>query len=196
MGAQFEHPDLQRSGPRFIAFGIIGLLLFTVLAGRLFQLQVIEGRARAEQAEAARTVDVAIPSQRGLVFDREGRPLVINVPTWTVAVRPADLPPARQNAVLRRVAELVGLLPSELSARLNAFAGSPFDLVPLATDIDRAAALVLAEESESLPGIELQVVARRQYLNDLGEPDGALLSHVVGYTGPVNAGELERLAEA
>ena len=47
---------------------------------------------RAEEAEAAHSVAVAIPSQRGLIFDREGRPLVVNVPTWTVAVRPADLP--------------------------------------------------------------------------------------------------------
>ena len=196
MGTQFEHPDVPRSGPRFVAFGVIGLLLFTALAGRLFQLQVIEGRARAEQAEAARTVDVAIPSQRGLVFDREGRPLVVNVPTWTVAVRPADLPAAREKVVLRRVAELVGIAATELSARLDAYAGSPYDSVPLATDIDRTAALVLAEESESLPGIELQVVARRQYLNERGEPDGTLLSHIVGYTGPINAEELERLAEA
>ena len=196
MGTQFEHPDLPRSGIRFIAFGVIGLLLFTVLAGRLFQLQVIEGRARAEQAEAARTADVAVPSQRGLVFDREGRPLVINVPTWTVAVRPADLPAARQNAVLGRVAELVSMPVTQLSARLNAFVGSPFDLVPLVTDINRSAALVLAEESESLPGIELQVVPRRQYLNERGEADGTLLSHIVGYTGPINALELEQLGDA
>jgi len=196
MSAPFDHPDLPRSGRRFVAFGVIGMFLFTVLAGRLFQLQVIEGRARAEQAEAARAVAVAIPSQRGAVFDREGRPLVINVPTWTVAVRPADLPAARTAVVLRRVAELVQLPVSEITARLDVFAGSPFDLVPLATDIDRGAALLLAEQSESLPGIELQVEPRREYLNELGEPDGALLSHILGYTGPINAEELDRMSDA
>ena len=196
MSAPFEHPDLPRSGRRFVAFGVIGMFLFTVLAGRLFQLQVIEGRARAEQAEAARAVAVAIPSQRGVVFDREGRPLVINVPTWTVAVRPADLPTPRTAVVLRRVAELFQLPVSELTARLDAFEGSPFDLVPLATDIDRGAALLLAEESESLPGIELLVEPRREYLNERGEPDGTLMSHILGYTGPINAEELERMADA
>ncbi|MGH2462724.1 MAG: penicillin-binding protein 2 [Candidatus Limnocylindria bacterium] len=196
MSAEFEHPDLPRSGRRFVAFAVIVMFLFSVLAGRLFQLQVIEGRVRAEQAEAARTVAVAIPSLRGVVFDREGRPLVINVPTWTVAARPADLPEARTMAVLRRVADVVQLPVTDLKARLDAFAGSPFDLVPLATDIDRSAALLLAEESERLPGIELLVEPQRMYLNERGEPDGSLLSHILGYTGPINAEELEELADA
>ena len=195
MGTAFEQPDLPRSGTRFVVFGVIGILLFGVLAGRLFQLQIIEGRARAEQAEAARTVDVAIPSQRGLVFDREGRPLVVNVPTWTVAVRPADLPSFRKDVVLRRVAQVVGRPVGELSARLDAFGGSPFDLVPLAADVGRDAALILAEEGEQLPGIELRVIPRRQYLDESGAANGSLLSDVVGYTGPINADELGQLGD-
>jgi penicillin-binding protein 2 len=196
VSTEFDRPDLPRSRSRFIAFGVIGLFLFSVLAGRLFQLQIIEGRARAEQAEASRTQSLAIPSQRGLIFDRVGRPLAINVPTWTVAVRPADLPAYRRDAVLRRVAEVLNLPVAQLAKRLDAYDGSPFDLVPLATDIDREAALMLAEDREALPGIELQVVPQRAYLNERGEADGALLSHVLGYTGPINADELETLGAA
>ena len=61
MGAAFEHPESPRLGARFVAFGVIAILLFSVLAGRLFQLQVIEGAVRAEQAAAAHSVPVAIP---------------------------------------------------------------------------------------------------------------------------------------
>jgi penicillin-binding protein 2 len=189
-------PDTPRSVRRFIAFGAIAVLLFGVLAGRLFQLQVIEGTVRAEEAEAARTLEVANPAQRGLVFDREGRPLVINAPTWTVAVRPADLPSTRRVDILRRVSELVGQPAREMAARLDAFVGSPLDLVPIATDVSREAALLLAEDGERLPGIELQVVPRRQYLNERGEADGTLLAHVVGYTGPINADELAALGDS
>ena len=194
MSTAFERPEVPRHGGRFLAFGVIGIILFAVIAGRLFQLQVIEGAVRAEQAEAAHTVTVAIPSQRGLVFDREGRPLIVNVPTWTVAVRPADLPEHRRAAVLDRVAEVTGEAADDLEARLDAFIGSPFDLVPLADEVDRQAALVLSEEAASLPGIELEVVPQRQYLNERGEADGTLLSHIVGYTGPINASELDELA--
>jgi penicillin-binding protein 2 len=174
---------------------VIAAVLFTILAGRLFQLQVIEGAVRAQEAEAAHTVTVPIPSQRGLVFDRVGRPLVVNVPTWTVAVRPADLPGHRREEVLARVAVLTGVSAAELGERLDAFGGSPLDPVPLAEDVTRDAALVLTEEASLLPGIELQVVPRRQYLNEMGAADGTLLSHVVGYTGPINATELEALGD-
>jgi penicillin-binding protein 2 len=195
MSTAYEHPDLPRRSVRFVAFVVIAGVLFTILAGRLFQLQVIEGAVRAQEAEAAHTVTVPIPSQRGLVFDRVGRPLVVNVPTWTVAVRPADLPGHRREEVLARVAVLTGVSAAELGERLDAFGGSPLDPVPLAEDVTRDAALVLTEEASLLPGIELQVVPRRQYLNEMGAADGTLLSHVVGYTGPINATELEALGD-
>jgi len=194
MSSEFGERDLPRFGRRFAAFAVIGMLLFTVLAGRLFQLQVIEGEARAANAEAARTVAVALPSERGVLFDRAGRPLAINMPTWTAAVRPADLPESRRNAILGRVSLLTGQPFEALAGRLDAYQGSPFDLVPVARDIGRDAALLLEEEAADLPGIELQVTARREYLDDHGAPDGTLLAHVVGYTGPINADELERLA--
>ena len=67
--------------------------------------------------------------------------------------------------------------------------------MPLVRDVGRPAALLLAEEAAALPGISLEVVPRRQYLNERGEADGSLLAHVVGYTGPINADELEAMAE-
>jgi penicillin-binding protein 2 len=191
----FEHPDLPRRPSRFLAFGVIAAVLFTLLAGRLFQLQVVEGAERAEQAEAAHTVAVAVPSQRGLIFDRTGRPLVVNVPTWTVAARPADLPEMSRDRILGRVASATGVAVEEVAARLDAFSGSPYDLVPIVRDVSRDAAYVLSEEAATLPGIELQVVPRRQYLDEQGLPDGSLLAHILGYTGPINAQELETLGD-
>ena len=51
-------------------------------------------------------------------------PLVVNVPSWTVKVRPADLPDGGRARILRRVAELTGAPPAGLRARLEAFEGS------------------------------------------------------------------------
>jgi penicillin-binding protein 2 len=195
MSTAFQHPDVPRRSGRFIAFVVIAAVLFAILGGRLFQLQVIEGAVRAQEAEAARTVNVPIPAERGLVFDRAGRPLVVNVPTWTVSARPADLPAHRRDAVLARVASVTGERAGDLRALLEGYEGSPLDLVPLVEDIGRDAALVLSEEAATLPGVEIEIVARRQYLNERGEADGSLLSHITGYTGPINATELEELAD-
>ena len=185
--------DLPRSRTRFIAFGVTAILLITALGGRLFQLQVVQGDEYARRAAADRTVEVPLPAARGLIFDRDGRPLAVNTPSWTVKARPADLPDGSASRILRRVARITGAEVSEMRARLEAFQGSPFDLVPIERGVTRRAALMLGEEEEELPGIVVEVEPARRYLDDRGEVNGELMAHVVGYTGPVNREEWERL---
>jgi penicillin-binding protein 2 len=183
--------DLRRSRPRFIAFAVIGALLLVMLGGRLFQLQIVSGEEYARRAAAERTVEVPIPAPRGLVFDRAGRLLVVNAPSWTVKVRPADLPDSQRIRVLARVSELTGAPLATLRARLDAFRGSPFDLVPIERGATREAALLIGEEAGRLPGIVVEVDAIRQYLDETGAVAGTLLSHILGYTGPISRAELQ-----
>jgi penicillin-binding protein 2 len=180
------------SRARFVAAALVGALLFSVLAARLFQLQVVEGARYAARAVAARTITVPIRAPRGLIFDRQGRPVAVNTPSWTLYARPADLPKdaSQRNAVLARAAALSGVELRVVLERMAAFSGSPFDLVLLGRDIGREAALLLGEEQAQLPGISVGAVPTRQYLDENGAVDGSLLAHVVGYTGPVSRGEL------
>ena len=187
--------DLRRSRGRFIAFGVVAALLVLGLGGRLFQLQIVNGELYTGRAAADRTVEVAIPAPRGLVFDRSGRPVAVNTPSWTVRVRPADLPDADRRRVLARVAELTGTSSATLRARLEAFVGSPFDLVPIERGVTREAALLIGEESDDLPGIVVAVEPIRRYLDETGAAGGALLSHIVGYTGPVTRDDLLTLED-
>jgi len=189
-------PTARPPRARFVAATVAAVLLFGLLAGRLFQLQVVEGARYAAQAAAARTIETPIRSSRGLIFDREGRPIALNTPSWTLYARLADLPsegPAR-SAVLTRAASLSGVGLTSLRGRLAAFRGSPFELVPLATEIDRDAALLIAEEAAQLPGISVGAEARREYLDETGALNGELLAHLVGYTGPVSRSELDDLS--
>ncbi len=188
--------DLRRSRPRFIAFGVAAALLFVALSGRLFQLQVVSGEEYASRAAADRTAEVPILAPRGLIFDRAGRPIAVNTPSWTVNVRPADLPDEARFRVLARVADLTDTPMSALRDRLEAFQGSPFELVPIVRGVERDAALIIGEEAASLPGIVVEVEPIRSYLDETGGVDGTLLSHVVGYTGPISRDELIELADA
>ena len=186
--------DLPRSPARFVAFGVAAAMLFTVLGGRLFQLQVLNGAVYSERAAAARTATVPIPAPRGLIFDRTGRAVAVNVPSWVVKARPADLPDDERDTVLRRLARLVKADRETLEHRYAAYHGSPYDLVPLTT-VTRAAALLVGERAADLPGIVVEVEPERRYLDDKGRIDGNLLAHVVGYTGPISKTELAELAD-
>ncbi|MGZ6214559.1 MAG: penicillin-binding protein 2, partial [Candidatus Limnocylindria bacterium] len=191
-------PTAKPSRARFIAAAVVAVLLFGLLAGRLFQLQIVESARYAAQAAAARTIEVPIRAPRGLIFDREGRPVAVNTPAWTLYARPADLPKAElaRDAVIERAGSLSGIAFGTLRARLAAFRGSPYDLVPLGSDISRDAALLIAEEQDQLPGISVGAEARREYLDDTGAKNGELLAHVLGYTGPISQSELQSLGAA
>ena len=186
--------DLHRSRSRFVAFSVAAALIFTALGGRLFQLQVVNGEELAARAAADRTAEIPLPAARGLIFDRTGRPLAVNTPSWTVNVRPADLP-ADDVRILARVAQLAGVTSAAIRDRLDAFRGSPFDLVPVVTGVDREAALIIGEEGDRLPGVVVEVEPIRQYLDDTGAASGSLLAHLVGYTGPISRDELIELED-
>lgn len=188
--------DLRRSRPRFVAFGVAAAVLILALGGRLFQLQVLQGAEYAGRAAADRTLEVPIAAPRGLVFDSAGRPVAVNVPSWTVNVRPGDLPETGRTRILARVAELTGTNAADLEARLDAFSGSSFDLVPVVRGITRQVALLMAEEAEELPGVVVSVEGQRRYLDETGSVGGELLSAILGYTGPIDRAELAARPDA
>ena len=65
----------------FLGFLIIGFLL---LIGRLFELQIIFGSHNRALAEGNRVKKEIIPAPRGIIYDRQGRELVRNVPIYRV----------------------------------------------------------------------------------------------------------------
>jgi penicillin-binding protein 2 len=170
----------QRRLARFIVFGLVVVMAVGTLTARLFYLQVVEGQDLAAIAARNRTVLEPIVAPRGLIYDRNGRLLVSNVPTYAVKVRPADLPNEVRDDVVMRLAALIGMDPVDINTAIDGNPGSAFDLVRVARDVDKDTANLIAESGSDLPGVEVAVEARRQYT------DGPLMSQLLGYTGPVS----------
>jgi penicillin-binding protein 2 len=176
-----------RRALRFMAFGIAVVIALTGLTARMFYLQVARGTQYTQLAETNRTVLQAVPSTRGLIYDRKGRPLVTNIPSFAVKIRPADLPFEKRPDVVQRLAALLNMDPAEINQAIDSNPGSRFDLVRVAPDVPRATAAFIEESHLDLPGVEVVVETQRRYAT------GPLLSHILGYTGPVNAEQLESL---
>jgi penicillin-binding protein 2 len=157
------------------------------LTARLFYLQIIDGGRFATLSTRNRTVLEAVPSPRGLIYDRLGRVLVTNVPTFAIKVRPADLPQEVRPQVVERLSALLNIDATDINETIDSNPGSNFDLVRIAGDVDEQTALLIAEADFDLPGVEIAVEARRQYTY------GPLMSQILGYTGPVSAEQLPDL---
>ncbi|MGI5915842.1 MAG: penicillin-binding protein 2 [Anaerolineae bacterium] len=101
--------DERRSQLRFLIFRIVTVLAFAAITFRLWDLQVVSSDQYQEAADRNRFRLVPIDAPRGIIYDRFGRMLVRNVPSFTVNIIPAALPDDEdeRRAVLERVAELL-----------------------------------------------------------------------------------------
>jgi penicillin-binding protein 2 len=180
-------PTEVRRLSRFLVFGLAVIIGVGTLTVRLFYLQITNGTSYAALSTKNRTVLEPIVAPRGVIYDRAGRQLVTNVPTFAVKVRPADLPNSERDKVVTRLASLIGIDPADINAAIDGNPGSAFDLVRIAQDVDRTTAQLIAEAGFELPGVEVAVEARREY------SDGPLMSQLLGYTGPVSADQLPDL---
>jgi len=172
---------------RFIAFGLVAVIAVGILTARMFYLQVANTGQYVSLAESNRRVEQAIPSTRGLIYDREGRLLVSNVPSFAVKIRPADLPLSERDVVAGRLSGLLGIGAADIIATLDSNPGSRFDLVRIAQDVPEDTARLISESGFDLPGVEVVVETRREY------PTGTLLSKILGYTGAIDAEQLADL---
>ncbi|MEX2547472.1 MAG: hypothetical protein WD830_06730, partial [Chloroflexota bacterium] len=183
-------PPRTRLGFRFAVFGLVVVLVVGLLTTRLFYLQVDQGGYYAGLAQENGRALLPLRSARGLIYDRAGRQLAINIPSFVVRIRPADLPFTERDAVVRRLSALLEIPESDIVQAIDRYANQSFELVRLASDVPSDVARIIVEESGSLPGVQVNVEERREY------EYGALVSHVMGYTGAISAEELALLSDA
>src|SRR5688572_16894556 len=183
MGSEQLSPTSGR--PRLV--GVALLLAFVLLGLQAWRLQVVEGRAYRAQADHNRVRVSAIPPLRGIIYDLNGAILAANVPSFVVSIVPADLPRERQASVARRLAAILETDEgSILDVVERARTGDAFAPVVVRRGIGMEAVQRVEEQHTRLPGVLVQPEAVRHY------PEGALLSHLLGYVGAIPAEEYER----
>ena len=99
---------------RLAGLQITALLIFAILVGRLYQLQLVEAQAEQFRYTTAVRVMRYLPMRplRGEVFASDGKTLLAQtVPIYTVAVRPADLPadPVARAQVFAHLSQTIGI---------------------------------------------------------------------------------------
>src|SRR5262245_14824101 len=154
-----------RGGPsrlRFLAFALAVILCAGALSTRLFAIQVGGSGQYTALAATTRTVLEPLPSTRGMVFDRAGRPLVTNVASYSVRIRPVDLPESRRTQVVSTLGALLGVDPADINAAIDSNPGSRYDSVRVAQNVNPTVAGFVAEAKDDLPGVDVVVETQRK----------------------------------
>jgi penicillin-binding protein 2 len=188
-----------RPGMRLRITGVIVLVLFGVLALRLYTLQVLQAPAAAQAVAANQIRAVAIQPTRGLILDRYGNPLVNNVAVTTITLsRGAAL---QYPSVVGRLAALVGETPAQVQAAINNNQNSVYEPVPVLPNATNTQILYIKEHPSEFPGVSTTTTTQRNYpQQDPPQltaiyPLGAYpASQALGYVGNINSTELKAQA--
>jgi penicillin-binding protein 2 len=176
--------EVERFKQRIVAGMIAVAAAFILLALRLAYLQIVMGEEyrRLSLTNSIRLQSVDPP--RGLIFARDGTKLAENRPSFDVNVTPRDAGNLEQ--VLSELAAHLQVPAEELAARVKSDRGlAAYKPVLLRQDIGRDTLAAIEAHKLELPGVTVNVRLRRHYL------DGTIASHVIGYMGEINPGELK-----
>lgn len=183
---------------RLLIFFSVFFLMLSALGARAGFLEIVHGVEYRSLAEGNRIRVVPIPSERGIIFDREGRLLARNIPDFTLTITPADLPrdEDERKHMIVRLAEMTELTPVDIEKALNRHPRYLTTPVPVKEHLDYDKALLLDIQSGTLPGVSLGIGTKREYLleRESADADPVLsMSHILGYLGRINEAEYERL---
>lgn len=188
-----KHPQLPKrdesdlSGYRKKALSslILVVLFFAIIVSRLWSLQVEKGEQYSRKADSNRVRSIEIAAPRGNIYDRKGREIVTNRPSFNVVwIRESN---KINDEWLKHLTRLLQQDTTTLLEKIRKMAGTPGHIpVRLAEDIDWETVARIENNRMHLPEIKIQVVPLRIYHY------GNLASHLIGYMGEINKDELDK----
>jgi penicillin-binding protein 2 len=165
------------------------VLLLTVLGLRLYLLQIVRGPYYSEIAQNQRRRRLPITAPRGIIFDRNGHPLVDSRPIYNVILSREDVRGRDLASLVSPLADGLAVDADLLRERFDQIGSQPaFESILVkqaATPGDIA--WVEARKLE-YPELRVEQQPLRRY------PPNGLLAHVLGYVGEISPDQLNKPA--
>ena len=163
-------------GRLMLVTGALGVCALALVA-RAAHIQVLHNQFYREQGNERFLREVAIPTSRGMITDRNGEPLAVSTPVESITANPKEVLDTPK--MLPKLAAALNTDVDTLTRRLTQRADKEF--VYLKRRINPAEARrVLAL---NIPGVSSQREYRRFY------PQGEAIAHVLGFTNIDDQGQ-------
>jgi penicillin-binding protein 2 len=173
-----EFEELDRIRIRLIILGGVVILIFSLLASRLWYLQITKGQKYTEFSQGNRIRLVPEPALRGIIYDRNGVILAENRPAYQLQLVREDTPDFE--STLEKVSQTLNLPFAELNDKIKANHDlAQFKPIVLVDDLEYEKAMYLETFQDDFPGVTIVVQPRRFY------PYNNLAAHLIGYVGIV-----------
>ncbi|MDH4055539.1 MAG: penicillin-binding protein 2 [Gammaproteobacteria bacterium] len=184
-----HHSERRMFIGRVVLASFVSFFLLSVVIARLVQLQVFDHELFAEKSQGNRVRIQAVPPIRGLIFDRKGRVIAENMPAYQLELIPEQVDDI--DDTLNRLAA-INLIQAAEIPRFKALSGSSqrFKPVTLKFRMTEQEIADFAIQRPRFPGVDFQPRLVRHY------PYDDLFAHAVGYVGPLDTNDVQRLDPA
>ncbi len=167
---------------RFALF-FLGILMFVVLVGQLFKVQMVDYETYQRKAVGQQTRNEIITPSRGTIYDRNGKELAISASVETVVISPADIEDDEEAKLISQgLSDILGVDYNEIYEKTQK-KSSYHQYVKRKIEKELADEVRLFVSENKLEGaVTLYNDTKRYY------PYGNFASHVLGFTGTDNNG--------
>ena len=195
----YEKPTIDLARFKWV-FVLVGLI-FAYYIFQLFSYQIINGQSYQAQAEDNRTLVISDPTQRGIIYDRNGVVLARNLPSYNITITPANLPDSdgKTREIFSQLSQLIdvplsnGVVNEETAASFSPCATDfgveqiveiadtnwPYQATRVKCNVSKDIAMVVSEKGADWPGIGVEIESIREY------PTGKDTAEIIGFLGPV-----------
>lgn len=171
---------------RAVVAGIFSFVLIGALLARLGWLQIVEYAHFAGLSKENRVRLMALPPNRGLIYDRNGLILAENRPTYHLELIPEQVPDI--DATLQGLGEIVTISEQNIEQFQTAQrTHRPFESISLRTRLSEEEVARLSVNRHRFPGVDVEARLSRYY------PQGKTTVHAVGYVGRISEKELNTI---
>lgn len=161
---------------------IVIVILSIIMFVRLFQLMIIEGRTYKTLAENNRQRILYIEPERGIIYDRNGIPLVKNVPYFVAALSGEDFSVERLSEIARFLAIDMNELVEKIKNRK-----SQIEPVIVKEGLSFEEVARIEARHSDFPEVFIITTTIRKYLY------GSTGAHLLGYLGKVTEEQWKKL---
>ena len=169
---------------RAILIGGAQTALFSLLAGRLYYLQIMQGSEYREMAEENRINLRMVAPPRGRILDRTGVPLALNDQTYRVVLLPEQVNDL--DDLLAKIAPYVEIDDADRKRIEREFKErNGFNAIVIHDNLTRDQMDVIAVHTPELPGVDIDAGEVRSY------PYGEATAHLLGYVGTASQSEID-----
>lgn len=173
--------------PRYRYFYLLIALASVVVSGRLWYLQIVQGSELRAFSERNRIKETKMPAPRGIMFDRDGRELVQNLPGFAAHISPQYAQDI--NLTAETMSQALGIPKEKITNTIkrSRVRNGPYRPVKIKDNLSLEEVFKLKLSRLDHPGLNIDETIVRNY------PLGVNGAQLFGYVGEISRRQIQML---